>query len=456
MKKKKKEKKKKGYHLDDVIYMRIMVGALVVCETTEVPVVKYQAENPKNNMSFSIWLSSDDVNGLLYLAMMNVYPALIVGFASRLTTVPNRKLHTAAFRELFRLVPTFSLPPSREFQLSLPSFRDPLPNPREAIAALQLVLKSPMTLRALDPSYYTPAETVATDETIAAAMPAFVAKATDTENEHLRRHAVNLMDDLEPLQSTYLREHNLTSIAPVVRSPEQARAMGEQFNNLPPAGQVQMMHAILDEEETCLHAMIRATLERIDSISQERKSLQAREEKLGRVLRMITKVSKDLEAEENTVGQSNSSIENLDRRITEAQNPFTRLPDVSHTTSAAAIRSAAAAVQAQTLQASAAQAVNQATTKVQAAARAQMAAPIQPAAETPVLVGGHTDQEESSPGIKLFSSVARSGLVRSNSAPTITASNGSQPTVQPANGAHGTDDQSEDVEETYSVFLPTI
>ena len=87
-------------------------------------------------MSFSIWFSSNNVDGLLYLAMMNIYPALIVGFALRLTTVPNWKLHTAAFRELLRLVPTFLLPPSREFQLSLPSFRDPLPNPRKAVATL--------------------------------------------------------------------------------------------------------------------------------------------------------------------------------------------------------------------------------------------------------------------------------------------------------------------------------
>ena len=441
----------KGYRLDDLIYMRIMVGALAVCETTEVEVVKYQAENPKNQMNFSIWFSSND-DGLLYLAMKNVFPALIVGFASRLTTVPNRKLHTAAFRELLRLVPTFSLPPSNEFQCVLPSFRDPLPNPREAIAALQLVLKSPMLPRALDPSYYTPAETAATDEAIAAAMPEFMTKATDNEKELLRRHAVNLMDDLEPLQSSYLREHNLTSIAPVVRSPEQARAMGEQFNNLPPAGQVQMMHAILDEEETRLHAMIRATLERIDTISQERKSLQAREEKLGRVLQMMTKVSKDLELEETMVGQAKSSIEKIDRQITEAQNPPARLPDVAHTTSAVAARSAAAAVQAQALRASAVQALNQATTRVPVAARAQMAAPIQPAAETPVfLVGGHTDQKESSSG----EPVASSGSVPSISAPTSTASNGSQSTVQPANGAQRSSDQSEDalMEEAYSVFL---
>ncbi len=98
-------------------------------------------------------------------------------------------------------------------------------------------------------------------------MPEFVAKATDNENKHLRRHAMWLMDNLELLQSSYLTEHNLTSIAPVVRSPEQACAMDEQFNNLPPAGQVQIMHTILNEEETRLHAMIRATLEWIDTIS---------------------------------------------------------------------------------------------------------------------------------------------------------------------------------------------
>ncbi len=78
----------KGYCLDDLIYMRIIVRPFVVCETIEVPVIKYQAENPKNQMSFSIWFLSDN-DGLLYLAMKNVYPALIVGFTSCLTTVPN-------------------------------------------------------------------------------------------------------------------------------------------------------------------------------------------------------------------------------------------------------------------------------------------------------------------------------------------------------------------------------
>ncbi len=104
-------------------------------------------------------------------------------------------------------------------------------------------------------------------------MPEFVAKATDNENKHLQYHAICLIDDQEPLQSLYLTEHNLTSIAPIVRSLEQTRAMGKQFNNLPPVGQVQIMLVILNEEEIRLHTMIRATLERIDTILQEWNSL---------------------------------------------------------------------------------------------------------------------------------------------------------------------------------------
>ena len=112
---------------------------------------------------------------------------------------------------------------------------------------------------------------------------------------------------------------------------------------------------------------------------------------MGRVLQMITKVSKDPKTEENTVEQSKSSIENLDRKIIEAQNPSIRLLDVFPTIYAAAVRSTATVVQAQRLLTSAAQAVNQAITKVQAAAKVQMAISTQPAAETLVLVGGHTD-----------------------------------------------------------------
>lgn len=133
---------------------------------------------------------------------------------------------------------------------------------------------------------------------------------------------------------------------PVMRSPEQARTIDEQFNNLPLAEQVQMMYTILNEEEIRLHIMIRATLEQIDIILQEQKSLQTQEEKLGQVLQMIIKVSQDLEMEENMDEQAKNSIKNLDKRITEVQNPSNHLFDVPHTTSITAARSTASIVQA--------------------------------------------------------------------------------------------------------------
>lgn len=209
----------KEYRLDNLIYKRIMIGALAVCKITKVLVIKYQAENLKNQINFSIWFFSND-DGLLYLAMKNIFPALIIRFALRLTIVLNWKLHTVAFCKLLCLVPTFSLLPSNDFQLSLPGFRNPLPNPRGVIAVFQLGLKSLMVPCTLDPSYYTLAKTAATNEAIAVAMSEFVAKATDNEKELLRRHAVNLIENLKPLQSLYLKEHNLTTIAPVVRFPE--------------------------------------------------------------------------------------------------------------------------------------------------------------------------------------------------------------------------------------------
>ena len=113
--------------------------------------------------------------------------------------MPNQKLHTAAFCKFFHLVLTFSLPPFNNFQLSLPSFCKSLPNPREVIATLQLVLKSLIVFYVLDLLYYTPVKTAATNEAIAAAILEFVVKAMDNENEHLRRHTVCLMDDLKLL-----------------------------------------------------------------------------------------------------------------------------------------------------------------------------------------------------------------------------------------------------------------
>lgn len=135
-------------------------------------------------MNFSIWFLSN-VDNLLYLAMKNVYPVLIIGFVSCITTMVNRKLYTAAFCELLHLIPTLLLPPYQDFQLSLSSFYEPLLNPREVIAALQLVLKSPMAFCILDLLYYIPAEKAVIDKTIAAAILEFVAKVTDTMNKHL-------------------------------------------------------------------------------------------------------------------------------------------------------------------------------------------------------------------------------------------------------------------------------
>lgn len=71
----------------------------------------------------------------------------------------------------------------------------------------------------------------------------------------------------------YFLEHIFTSIALIVRSLEQACAISEQFNNLFPARQVQIIQAILDKEKRYLYTMIKAMLERIDSNSQEQKSL---------------------------------------------------------------------------------------------------------------------------------------------------------------------------------------
>lgn len=203
-------------------------------------------------MSFLIWFLSNDYS-FLYLAMKNVYSALIIRFASRLTIVSNQKLHTAVFYELFHLVSTFFLPPSNNFQLSLHSFLKLLPNPHEAIVAFKLVLKSPMLFYVLDPSYYTLAEIVVINKAIATTMSEFVVKATDNKNKHLWYYVVCLIEDLELLQSLYLTEYNLMSIALIVRSSEQVCLMSKQFDNLLLARYIPMIYIILNKEKTCLH-----------------------------------------------------------------------------------------------------------------------------------------------------------------------------------------------------------
>lgn len=83
----------------------------------------------------------------------------------------------------------------------------------------------------------------------------------DNKNKYLCYFVVNFIKDLELLQLSYLKKHNLISIKPVVRFLKQAWTMGEQFDNLLPAWQVQIIYTILDEEETYLHTMIKVILE---------------------------------------------------------------------------------------------------------------------------------------------------------------------------------------------------
>lgn len=64
---------------------------------------------------------------------------------------------------------------------------------------------------------------------------------------------------------------------------------------------------------------------------------------------MIIKLSKDFETEENIVEQAKNSIKKLDKRITEVQNPSSRLFNVFYTTFATTTRSIAATIQAPTL-----------------------------------------------------------------------------------------------------------
>lgn len=60
----------------------------------------------------------------------------------------------------------------------------------------------------------------ATNEAIAAAMLEFIIKVIDNKNKDLQCHAIYLIDNLKLLKTSYLTEHNLMSIKPIVRSLE--------------------------------------------------------------------------------------------------------------------------------------------------------------------------------------------------------------------------------------------
>lgn len=182
--------------------------------------------------------------------------------------VNNRKLHTAVFCELLRLIPSFELPLSKEIQSHLPVFCKSLPNPRKSLALILHNLNAPLASCASSLSYHMPAKTEATNNTIAAALLAFEKKASEIGTKYLYHHAQIFAKDLDLLGETYLREHELTSNAPVVWSRKLARVISNYFSNLPPAGQVEIMHVILDEEKIRLHTLIKSNYKRINTVSQ--------------------------------------------------------------------------------------------------------------------------------------------------------------------------------------------
>lgn len=149
----------------------------------------------------------------------------------------------------------------------------------------------------LVPLYNTLAKTAITDEAVAAIILIFLATWTNNKNKHLWCYIVDLMDNLELLQFSHLKKHNLILIILVVRFLRLVCAINEQFNNFLSNRQVQIIYTILEEEKIHLHATIRATLERINTILQKQIFLLALEKKMGRILQMIIKVAKDLDAE---------------------------------------------------------------------------------------------------------------------------------------------------------------
>lgn len=327
-----------GLFLNGLDYMRLTCGALAVCETATMGLETCQMlDTTKETPSFT-WFLSDHPAGLLYSALQNVYPSLIVEMATRLTKVTNRKLHTTAVRELLRRFPTFELPLTLEAKNSFPCFRKPLrPNFSKVVTDNLETLLAPEPRRFLSPTYHTPAQTANFEAGMAAAMPALLQSAQEKESAHLRRHANALADDLEPLDTNFLGQHDLTSIATVIRSIEEARPLGEQFLNETPIGQAHMVFGILEEEETRLHAMIRAAYERKDSVSELRKSLQAKEQKLERVLQMLKKVQADLlteevavEKSENNTARLNNEVKDMIARL-DKKVPDTCLPNLSGT-----------------------------------------------------------------------------------------------------------------------------
>lgn len=66
-----------------------MIKLVAVNKSTNILMVKYYARNPEKNPSFFILFLLDNIDSLIYLAIINIYLILIVEFALYPITIAN-------------------------------------------------------------------------------------------------------------------------------------------------------------------------------------------------------------------------------------------------------------------------------------------------------------------------------------------------------------------------------
>lgn len=108
----------------------------------------------------------------------------------------------------------------------------------------------------------------------------------------------------------------MTSITSIVKYLKHAHTISKQFKNLTLVAQIEVIYGIRNVEKIRLYTMIKATFELYNINLQEREFLPTRKENWKLVFRIIIKISKNLEADENFVGQANSGIVRLHISIT--------------------------------------------------------------------------------------------------------------------------------------------
>lgn len=71
--------KYKKYHLNDLIYIQMIIRVLKVYEIMEIIIVKYKVENLNNQLNF-LFLFKNNYDSLLYIVIINIYLTLIIRF----------------------------------------------------------------------------------------------------------------------------------------------------------------------------------------------------------------------------------------------------------------------------------------------------------------------------------------------------------------------------------------